>query len=144
MTDAYIIDTCRTPRGIGKQGKGALAHFHPQHLAATVLKAIAERNNLDTSEVDDIIWGTSSQRGSQAADMGRMAALDAGYSVTASGVTLDRFCGSGITSVSLAAAQVMSGMEDLVIAGGTEMMSYTSATADPSNPAMLDLSLIHI
>lgn len=138
MTDAYIIDTCRTPRGIGKQGKGALAHFHPQHLAATVLKAIAERNNLDTSEVDDIIWGTSSQRGSQAADMGRMAALDAGYSVTASGVTLDRFCGSGITSVSLAAAQVMSGMEDLVIAGGTEMMSYTSATADPSNPAMLD------
>ena len=138
MAEAYIIDTCRTPRGIGKQGKGALAHFHPQHLAATVLSALAERNNLKTDEVDDIIWGTSSQRGSQGGDMGRMAALDAGYDVKASGVTLDRFCGSGITSVSLAAAQVMSGMEDLVIAGGTEMMSYTSASADPSEPPMLD------
>ena len=138
MADAYIIDACRTPRGIGKQGKGSLAHLHPQHLAATVLQAIALRNELNTAEVDDIIWGTSSQRGSQAADMGRMAALDAGFDVKASGVTLDRFCGSGITSVSLAAAQVMSGMEDLVIAGGTEMMSYTSATADPTAPPMLD------
>lgn len=138
MADAYIIDACRTPRGIGKQGKGSLAHLHPQHLAATVLQAIAQRNGLNTAEVDDVIWGTSSQRGSQAADMGRMAALDAGFDVKASGVTLDRFCGSGITSVSLAAAQVMSGMEDLVIAGGTEMMSYTSATADPTAPPMLD------
>jgi len=138
MADAYIIDACRTPRGIGKQGKGSLAHLHPQHLAATVLKAIAQRNDLNTAEVDDIIWGTSSQRGSQGADMGRMAALDAGFDVKASGVTLDRFCGSGITSVSLAAAQVMSGMEELVIAGGTEMMSYTSATADPAAPPMLD------
>jgi acetyl-CoA C-acetyltransferase len=67
-----------------------------------------------------------------------MAALDAGYDVKASGVTLDRFCGSGITTVNLAAAQVMSGMEDVVIAGGTEMMSYTSATADPKVPPMLD------
>ena len=100
MADAYIIDACRTPRGIGKQGKGSLAHLHPQHLAATVLQAIAQRNDLNTAEVDDIIWGTSSQRGSQAADMGRMAALDAGFDVKASGVTLDRFCGSGITSVS--------------------------------------------
>jgi len=138
MAEAYIIDACRTPRGIGKQGKGALAHLHPQHLAATVLKALAERNPIKTDEVDDIIWGTSSQRGSQGGDMGRMAALAAGYDVKASGVTLDRFCGSGITSVALAAAQVMSGMEDLVIAGGTEMMSYTSATADPENPPMLD------
>lgn len=138
MTDAFIIDACRTPRGIGKQGRGALAHLHPQHLGATVLKALAERNNLNTAEVDDIIWGTSSQRGSQGADLGRMSALAAGYDVRASGVTLDRFCGSGITSVSLAAAQVMSGMEDLVIAGGTEMMSYTSASADPTVPPMLD------
>ena len=144
MAEAYIIDACRTPRGIGKQGKGALAHLHPQHLAATVLRAIAERNNLKTDEIDDIIWGTSSQRGSQAADLGRMAALDAGFDVKASGVTLDRFCGSGITSVSLAAAQVMSGMEDLVIAGGTEMMSYTSASADPSEPPMLDAGNLHL
>lgn len=138
MAEAYIIDACRTPRGIGKVGKGALAHIHPQHLAATVLSAIRDRNNLDTATVDDIIWGTSSQRGAQGADMGRMAALDAGYDVKASGVTLDRFCGSGITTVNLAAAQIMSGMEDCIVAGGCEMMSYTSASADPSNPPMMD------
>ena len=138
MPEALIIDACRTPRGIGKVGKGALADFHPQHLAATVLKALAQRNNLDTAEVDDIIWGTSTQRGKQGGDLGRMAALDAGYNTKASGMTLDRFCGSGITTVNLAAASIMSGMEDLVIAGGTEMMSYTSATADRTSPGLLD------
>ena len=101
--------------------------MHPQHLGAAVMKAIAERNGLDTAEVDDIIWSTSSQRGKQAGDLGRMAALDAGYDCKASGVTLDRFCGGGITAVNLAAAQVMSGMEELVIAGGTEMMSHNAA-----------------
>jgi acetyl-CoA C-acetyltransferase len=103
-----------------------------------VLKALAERNNLDTADVDDIIWGTSTQRGKQGGDLGRMAALDAGYDVRASGVTLDRFCGSGITTVNLAAASIMSGMEDLVIAGGTEMMSYTAATADRGGPMLMD------
>ena len=127
MGEAYIIDAVRTPRGIGKQGKGALAAEHPQHLAATVLKAIAERNKLDTSTVDDVIWSVSTQDGMQAGDLGRMAALDAGYNITSSGTTLDRFCGGGITSVNMAAAQVMSGMEDCVIAGGTEMMSLTAA-----------------
>ena len=125
MADAYIIDAVRTPRGIGKPGKGALSHLHPQHLAATVLKALKERNNLDTATVDDIIWSTSTQKGKQGGDLGRMSALAAGYDIKASGMTLDRFCGGGITSVNLAAAQVMSGMEDCVIAGGTEMMSYT-------------------
>ena len=123
MTEAWIIDSCRTPRAIGKPGKGAYSEIHPQHLGATVLKAIAERNNLNTAEVDDIIWGTSNQRGPQGGDLGRMAALDAGYDVRSSGVTLDRFCGSGITATNLAAASIMSGMEDVVIAGGTEMMS---------------------
>ena len=127
MTDAYIIDTCRTPRGVGKIGKGSLAHIHPQQLAATVLKALADRNNLNTEEVDDIIFGCNNQSGKQGSDIGRMAALDAGYSTLASGVTLDRFCGSGITSINLAAAQVMSGMEDVVIGGGVEMMSYTGS-----------------
>ena len=104
MAEAWIIDACRTPRGIGKKGKGALADQHPQHLGATVLAAIAERNQLNTAEVDDIIFGTSSQRGQQGGDLARMAALDAGYDTRASGVTLDRFCGSGITSVNMAAA----------------------------------------
>ncbi len=136
MTDALIIDACRTPRGIGKQGKGALADMHPQHLAASVLKALAERNNLKTAEVDDIIWGTSTQKGAQGNDMGRMAALDAGYDVLASGMTLDRFCGSGITTVNLATASIMAGMEDLVIAGGCEMMSLTATMRD--GPGFMD------
>lgn len=127
MPEAYIIDAVRTPRGVGKPGKGALSHLHPQTLAATVLKALKERNNLDTATVDDIIWSTSSQVGKQGGDLGRMAALAAGYDITASGTTLDRFCGGGITSVNLACASVMSGMEDCVIAGGTEMMSFTIA-----------------
>ncbi len=129
MTDAYIIDAVRTPRGIGKPGKGALSHLHPQHLASTVLKALKDRNNLNTSEVDDIIWSTSTQEGKQGGDLSRMAALAAGYDTKASGTTLDRFCGGGISSVNFAAATIMSGMEDCVIAGGTEMMSYTSQLA---------------
>jgi acetyl-CoA C-acetyltransferase len=127
MSEAFIIDAVRTPRGIGKPGKGALVNLHPQHLAATVLSALRERNNIDTADVDDVIWGTSAQKGMQGGDMGRMAALDAGFDIRASGVTLDRFCGSGITATSFAAGQLMSGMEDLVIAGGAEMMSLITA-----------------
>ncbi len=134
MTDAWIIDACRTPRGIGKPGKGALSEIHPQHLGATVLKALAERNKFNTAEVDDIIWGTSSQRGAQGGDLGRMAALDAGYDVRSSAMTLDRFCGSGITAVNIAAANIMSGMEDLTVAGGTEMMSRYGTDAASSSP----------
>ena len=142
MTEAYIIDAVRTPRGIGKPGKGALSHLHPQHLAATVLKAIKERNKLDTATVDDVIWSTSTQRGKQGTDLGRMAALSAGYDVKVSGVTLDRFCGGGITSVNLAAAAVMSGMEECVIAGGTEMMSYTAQlAADEANAGIKPLGM---
>ncbi len=136
MVDALIIDTCRTPRGIGKAGKGALAGIHPQQLGATVLRALAERTGINTADVDDIIWGTSSQRGPQSGDLGRMSALDAGYDVRASGVTLDRFCGSGITSVNMAAASIMSGSEDLVIAGGTEMMSMEGRRGE--GPMMMD------
>ena len=126
MSEAYIIDAVRTPRSIGKVGKGALSHLHPQHLAATVLKALEERNGIDTADIDDVIWGTSAQMGKQGGDMARMAALDAGFDTRVSGVTLDRFCGSGITAAALAAGQIRSGMEDLVIAGGTEMMSYVN------------------
>ena len=123
MTEAVILDACRTPRGIGKAGKGALASIHPQRLGATVLRALAERNAIDTAEVDDIVWGTSAQMGPQAGDLGRMCALDAGYDIKSSAMTLDRFCGSGITAVNISAANIMAGMEDMTIGGGTEMMS---------------------
>ena len=138
--EAWIIDAARTPRGIGKQGRGALAHLHPQRLAATVLRALEERNGINTAEVDDVIWGCSSQQGKQGACIGRMSLLDAGWDTRASAVTLDRFCGSGITAVNLAAASIMSGMEDLVVAGGVEMMSYT-ATLPPN---MLDAGNLHL
>jgi acetyl-CoA C-acetyltransferase len=138
MTEAWIIDACRTPRGIGKIGKGALADIHPQQIAATVLQAIAERSRIDTAEVDDVIWGTSAQVGPQGGDLGRMAALDAGYDVRSSGVTLDRYCGSGITAVNLAAATIMAGMADLVVAGGAEKMSMTGRRAETDGPPMMD------
>jgi len=123
MSEAWIIDACRTPRGIGKQGKGALADIHPQQLGATVLAALRDRNELDTAAVPDIIFGTSMQVGPQGGDLARMAALDAGYDIKASGVTIDRFCGSGITTTNMAAAAIAAGYEDVVIAGGCEMMS---------------------
>jgi acetyl-CoA C-acetyltransferase len=144
VTEAWIIDACRTPRGVGKVGKGALTGLHPQVLGATVLRAIAARTGLDTDAVDDVVWGTSMQVGSQGGDLGRMAALDAGYAITASGVTLDRFCGSGISAVNFAAASVMSGMEDVVIAGGTEMMSSYAANVSPSRSPFLDSGNDHL
>ena len=145
MSEAYILDTCRTPRGIGKQGKGALAHLHPSYLGSTVLKALVERNGLDTSEVDDVIFGTSTQVDAQGCDLARMALLNAGFDVKASGVTLDRFCGSGITAVNLAAGQLKAGFEDCIVAGGAEMMSFTAtlpkqAILDAGN---LDLRAMH-
>jgi acetyl-CoA C-acetyltransferase len=143
MSDALIIDACRTPRGIGKQGKGAMAHLHPQHLARTVLEALRDRNDLDTADVDDIIWGTSSQVQEQSGDLGRMAALDAGYDVTASGATLDRFCGSGITTTNYASHAVMAGMEDVVIAGGTEMMSLPKKGMLPMGANNAHLQELH-
>jgi acetyl-CoA C-acetyltransferase len=145
MSEAWIIDAARTPRGVGKQGKGALWEIHPQKLLSTVLSALAERNSLSTEEIDDVIISCSFQFKKQGMCIGRMAALDAGYSNKASGVTLDRFCGGGISAVNMAAASIMSGMEDLIVAGGVEMMSYTSAegTPNPLDAGNLDLRNAH-
>ena len=143
MPDAFIIDACRTPRGIGKQGKGALAHLHPGHLGRTVLEALVQRTGIDTADVDDIVWGTSSQVSEQSGDLGRMSALDAGFDIKASGVTLDRFCGSGITANNLAAHAVMAGMEDLVIGGGTEMMSLPKKGLMPMGAGNAHLDELH-
>ena len=89
MAEAYIIDACRTPRGIGKTGKGSLAHMHPQHLAATVLKAIAERNDLDTADVEDVIWSTSTQN---SASFGPFMPLRHRLTSTLPGVVTFIFC----------------------------------------------------
>ena len=138
MSEAWIIDAVRTPRGVGKYGKGALHEIHPQQLGATVLKALAERNKINTAEVDDVIWGTSSQRGPASGDLGRMSALDAGYDIKSSGVTLDRFCGSGITTVNFAASTIMAGMSDMVVAGGCEMMSMPNRRSPEDGPVTMD------
>ncbi len=146
MADCYIIDAARTPRGIGKAGKGALSHFHSGRLLAKVFESIEARNDLRTEDIDDIVIGCSTQVGNQGSDVGRMAALDAGWSTKASGVTLDRFCGSGITSANIAAANIMAGMDDLCIAGGVEMMSYTAqlSGADRNGNKTVDGGNLHL
>ena len=142
MPEAWIIDACRTPRGIGKVGKGALAELHPQHLGATVLRALVERNQINTAEVDDVLWGTAAQVQGQSGDLGRMSALDAGFDMRASGITLDRYCGSGLSAVNLGGASIMAGMEDLVITGGTEMMSMPGRRGEC--PALMDQGNFHL
>lgn len=144
MGEAWIIDSCRTPRSIGKVGKGALAEMHPQRLGATVLRALVERTGIDTADVDDVVRGCSMQVGTQGGDLGRMTALDAGFDVTASGVTLDRFCGSGITATNLAAASVMAGLEDVVIAGGAEMMSSYRQNSPKNRSPFMDAGNDHL
>lgn len=139
MAEAFIIDAARSPRGIGKAGKGALSELHPQRLMAQVLEGLQKRNDLNTQEVDDVVVGCSSQVGKQGGCIGRMSVLDAGWDTTAASLTLDRFCGSGITSVNIAAANIMSGMEDLVVAGGVEMMSFTGSRVPPPEEQNLTL-----
>ena len=126
MNEAWIIDAARTPRSIGKIGKGALSSVHPQRILATVLKALAERNNLNTAEIDDVIAGCGTQIGKQGSCIARMSALDAGYDIKAPGLSVERFCGSALTAVNLATMGIMSGMQNLVVAGGIESMSYGS------------------
>ena len=109
-----------------------------------MFEAVAERNHLNTDEIDDVVVGCSSQVGKQGSCIGRMAALDAGWSTKASAVTLDRFCGSGITSVNLAAANIMSGMDDLCVAGGVEMMSYTGTLTNETNNLTVDGGNLHL
>ncbi|MFI4976052.1 MAG: acetyl-CoA C-acetyltransferase [Caulobacterales bacterium] len=130
MAEAWIIDAARTPRGIGKIGKGALADVHPQRILSAVLSALAKRNDLDVEDVDDVIMGCGTQSGKQASCIARMAALDAGWGPSAVGVTLDRFCGSGLTAVNMGAMGIMSGMQDLVVSGGVESMSSYATLSD--------------
>jgi acetyl-CoA C-acetyltransferase len=129
MEEAFIYDTLRTPRGKGKPD-GSLHEIRPITLLVTALNAIKERNNLDTSEVEDVIVGCVTQIGDQGADIAKLAAIAAGYANTVSGITLNRFCSSGLEAINFAAAQIMSGQEDLIIAGGVESMSRVKIGSD--------------
>jgi acetyl-CoA C-acetyltransferase len=126
VNEAWIIDTARIPRAIGRIGKGAYSDVHPQHLLSAVLSALKARNDFDTAEVDEVIAGCNIQQGKQGSNIARMSALDAGWDLRTPGLTVHRFCGSGLSAVSVAAAGVMAGMQNLVAAGGVESMSHGS------------------
>jgi acetyl-CoA C-acetyltransferase len=122
MTEAYIYDAVRTPRGKGKKS-GSLHEITSLSLATQVLQAIRERNDLDTSKVDDVVLGCVSPVGEQGADIARVAVLNADYAETTAGVQVDRFCASGLEACNMAASKVMTGEADMAIGGGVESMS---------------------
>lgn len=134
-TEAYIFDAVRTPRGRGKKD-GSLYSVKPISLLTTVLNALQQRNNLDTSHVDDIVLGCVTAIGDQGADIAKTAALAADWDEKVSGVTLNRFCASGLEAVNLAAMKIRSGWEDLVVAGGVESMSRIPMGSDGGAWAM--------
>jgi acetyl-CoA C-acetyltransferase len=128
VPEAWIIDAVRTPRGVGKAG-GSLEQVHPQRLFSCLLRALLERTGVAAADIDDVIAGVNTQQGKQGLNLARMAVLDAGLPQTVPGFSLDRFCGSGLTAMNLAAMGVMSGMQQLVVAGGVEQMSHTRTLA---------------
>jgi len=129
MTDAFIIDAVRTPRGRGRPD-GSLHSITPVQLAAQALGALRDRTSLDTSLVDDVVLGCVTPIGEQGADIARIAALVAGYAENVPGKQLNRFCASGLEAVNTAAAQIMSGQSDMAIGGGVEHMSRVTMGMD--------------
>ena len=129
MTDAFIYDAVRTPRGKGRKD-GSLHEVTPVRLAVTALQAIRDRNKLDTHLVDDIVLGCVMPIGEQGADIARTASVVAGYAETVSGVQVNRFCASGLEATNMAAAQVMSGQSQAAIGGGVESMSRVPMGSD--------------
>ena len=129
MTDAFIYDAVRTPRGRGKK-EGSLHEVTALELATQVLESLRDRNNLDTSKVDDVILGCVSPVGEQGSDIARMAVLNADYAQSTAGVQINRFCASGLEATNIAAAKVMSGEADLAIGGGVESMSRVPMGSD--------------
>ena len=141
MSVAYIIDAVRTPRGRGTAGKGALSGIHPQELVAQTLNQLPKRLNLRREDVEDVIIGCVSQVREQGACIARNSILAADWPETVTGVTLNRFCGSGLQAVNFAAMGVMSGQQDLVVAGGVESMSRVPMGADEAMIDGLNLAL---
>ncbi|WP_161865393.1 MULTISPECIES: acetyl-CoA C-acetyltransferase [Pseudomonas] len=129
MTEAYIFDAVRTPRGKGKKD-GALYSVKPVQLVAGLLRALQVRNDLDTSQVDDIVLGCVTPVGDQGADIAKTAAMVADWDISVAGVQLNRFCASGLEAVNMGAMKVRSGFEDLVVVGGVESMSRVPMGSD--------------
>ena len=136
MTEAYIFDAVRTPRGKGKKD-GSLYEVKPISLVVGLMHALEARNNLDTSLVEDVILGCVTPVGDQGSDIAKTAAIAAGWSENVSGVQINRFCASGLDAVNLAAQKVRSGWEDLIVAGGVESMSRVGMGSD-GGPWALD------
>lgn len=142
--DAVIVEAVRTPVGVGKPGKGALVDIHPVDLSAMVLRGMVERTGIDPAVVDDVVWGCVSQVGEQSFNVGRNAALAAGFPEDVVGTTVDRQCGSSQQAAHFAAAGVIAGQYDVAIAGGVEsmsrvpMFSNTEGGDGPFGPMMKD------
>ena len=136
MSEAYIIDAIRTPRGKGKKD-GSLHQVKPISLLTGLLNELQARHQFDTSKVDDIVLGCVTPIGDQGADIAKTAAIAAGWDNDVAGVQINRFCASGLEAVNLAAQKIRSGWEDLVVAGGVESMSRVAMGSD-GGPWALD------
>ncbi|GJL91658.1 acetyl-CoA C-acetyltransferase [Hyphococcus sp.] len=138
MTEAYIYDAVRTPRGKGKSD-GSLHEATPVELATQVLSAIRDRSEIDSAEIEDVAFGCVSPVGEQGAVVTRTAILNAGFAETTSGIQVNRFCASGLEAVNIAAAKVKAGEADLTIGGGVECMSRVPMGSDggawPTDPS---------
>jgi acetyl-CoA acyltransferase len=143
MRDAVIVEAVRTPVGIGKPGKGVLSGIHPVDVSAEILHEVVHRAGIESHLVDDVYWGCVGQVGEQSTNIGRNAALAAGFPQSVTGTTIDRQCGSSQQAVAFAAASVISGNSDIVIAGGVESMSRVPMFSNmaggdgPFSPEML-------
>ena len=129
MTEAYVYDAIRTPRGKGKKD-GSLYEVKPINLLAGLLTDLQQRHQFDTAQVDDVVMGVVSPVGEQGSVIAKVAALKAGWDFQCAGVQINRFCASGLEAVNMAAQKVRSGWEDLVVAGGVESMSRVPIASD--------------
>lgn len=136
MAEAYVFDAIRTPRGRGKKGAGSLYEVAPVDLLAGLMKSMQQRNDLDTSQVDDVVLGCVTPVGDQGANIAKTAALYAGWDYDMGGMQINRFCASGLETINNAAMKVRSGWEHLVVAGGVESMSRVPMGSDGGPMAM--------
>jgi acetyl-CoA C-acetyltransferase len=141
VAEAWIIEGVRTPRGKGKS-TGALHHVHPQELLAQVLNALVDRTGVAPGDIDDVVVGNAEFNNDHGACIGRLATLHAGWPESVPGMTLNRYCGSGQQAATFAAMGVLSGQQDLVVAGGVESMSRWGMPVEPTmigqNPALAE------